>query len=191
MTKQNITFSLKDITVTVDRPEGMSDKDFLKVAEKSLLEKLHEGFSGYSYSISDSDSLSFDNIHIGLVVYDDKYGYGTIVKINKKTINVSFQRGVLSGHPTSFKKADSYVDSDVVWGRVEGMRDLGWFEGNTGYLVNGKSIVAIAIGSVGKVNTKAYVIGNTTGYNLSSVQLSRLLFDSKEEAELLLSEVKG
>ena len=175
----------KDITVSISG-EFKSDKEMQKEIERKVIELLQTKFPAYSYSVNNAGALTFENVKVGMVVKDNQRNkYGVVIKINKKTINVAFENGVLQGHPLAFSKvSDNDVKvKDIMWERQAIDKKLNhWGEGNVGHLVANDKIEQVVLLQSGK-NYKGIIINNTYSYSLTENHLKALMFDTKKEAK--------
>lgn len=172
---KNVTFKLNEITVKAD---GLTDKEILENAKQELIKQLKENFPGFSYTVTDEDSLSFETVNCGDIVEGADGEVGIVYGINPKTIEVMYTGGrAVKGHPSLFKKSDKhYLQARTQ--RMQGWGDTYWIEGFTGHIKNkeGKLTPVVCCKSRGK-DYKFYVInGGGRHYKVPEEKL-RLIQD--------------
>ena len=197
MKKERVVVNLhfkQPYSVEVEVADRNDRKDLLEKARAEFINQIsQEGkFPAFSYSVSDANSLTFDNAYVGKVVVDKKNNEEALITgINPKSIDVVTQEGkMLRGGPSCFEVVDekNYDVTKIMRQRHDFDKQSNyWDEGNTGYLVANKEIHSVVIGKSRGKTTKAYKInGNGVHYKLQDQHL-RFLVDTKEEAEVLAS----
>lgn len=187
----NITITLSPITVTVER--GATDKDTLLAAQKALIEQLNTKFPYYTYGVSSADSLTFENVKIGMIVEeadpkDKKPRYGIVTGINKKTINVCYKNRILvQGPPQLYKLSKKTFEEVASFYKqmvankttpdgdfIESTSFDMFLEGDAGYLKTPDGLIPCVIASTKGDNYKVYPVGeyiNGRYWNLKEAQL--------------------
>lgn len=182
MTEVNVKISLDDIMVKVTKTEGMTDMEILELAKKEAIKQLENKFPRLSYSITDKEQLTFDDINLGKVVTVDGR-YGVVTKINSKTINVATISGTSQGHPTCYKDAGDVPLSKVLWARPQWKKDMGWTEGDVGYTAATGEVLPVVVTKKGKKMLLIVIGEKGSGITIEESQLARYMKDTKVEAE--------
>lgn len=130
MREVNVTLEVSPVTVKLEVPENCTDKEIVNLAKQEYIKEISKQFPRLIYQISDGNTLNFGNVYVGQIV-KEKDRYGIITKINKKSINVATQSGILQGPPPCFSPAESDIKIDkIMWQRSESAKDLDmWVEG--------------------------------------------------------------
>lgn len=192
MREVNVTLEVNPVSVKLKVPDNYTDKEIIELAKKEYINEISKKFPRITYQISGGNTLSFDNLHLGQIV-KEKERYGIVTKINKKSINVATQSGILQGPPSCFSSAEGDVKvEEVLWQRSERAKELDmWIDGNVGFLAlkqDNKTIPVVIGKSTSAGNYHLYTIGKDTNkyYRLNQSQLKQLLFDTKKEANAFL-----
>lgn len=186
-----VALEVKRVVLNLSVEDTATDKEILDLAKKEFLKQASTKFPGVTYSISDGDILDFSNVYVGKVVKDAPNGsYGIVIKINPKTIVVSFQKGLLKGHPSAFSPAEEKINPDkIMWERHKSHKDMGfWSDGNVAYLADKKEkkvvpVVLVKVTSGGKYQFFRINEKSNTYYNLPENYLKTMVFDTKKEAK--------
>ncbi len=193
MREVTVLMDVKEISVKFEVNEKATDKEILEQAKKEYIKQISSKFPAVTYNISNGDTLDFSNVYVGKVVKDSPNGsYGVITKVNAKTIYVSFQKGMLKGHPSAFEPAEEKIDAEkIMWERHESQKKLDyWSVGDVAYLVDKKEnkIVPVVLAKTTGGKYQFFRINEkiNTYYNLPESYLKIMIFDTGKEAELQL-----
>ncbi|MEK3992743.1 hypothetical protein [Robertmurraya sp. FSL R5-0851] len=195
--KKTLTFNLAPISVEIDAPEGMSEKELRELGEKEMIKQFAKKYKINSWSLSEGSILASEDIHIGRPVKLKSNGKLGIIYDLKPTTKFPI-RVLTEGNidmqctQAGVEKVSKRTNIDkLITGRQEFEKNLGWLSPRSGYFVNGKEIIPVIIVPKGK-SAKAYIVGHEANgghYTLSSMQLNRV-FDTKTEAEEYVAKLK-
>ena len=177
---KTVTFTLQPVSVNAT---GATQEELLENAKKELIKQLEGKFPSYSYSVNDTDSLTFDTVKIGLIVETKDGDKGIVTALNKKTINVTLTGGRnVQGAPQAFKKSDATFEE----ARSKRESSIGedFYEGHSGYLKTNDGIKEVVLGKSSGAKYKLYPVNGEGGfYTLNIAQIKSFLKDTKEESE--------
>lgn len=185
--KVAVLLELKPIVVEIEVDKNATDKEIVSLAKEQALIDMGTMFPAFTYTIAYGKALTFNKVKLGLVVKrpsDEEKGI--VIKINPKTILVAFPgRKVLQGPPSAFELVDEKVNIEkIMWKRDKRERELNfWFEGHTGFFVNGSEIIPVAIGTTTRGKTMVIPINQKGSYYSLNDDKMKLIFDTKKEAK--------
>lgn len=185
---KSVLLSLKPITVKVSCTSDLSDEKVLELAKKEALKSLKESFPALTYLISDSDTLTLEDIGVGQVVkYDNTYGIVTKIKSkNKYPVTVRLENGnLINVVPVALKPVnDESIIEYLVTGRPDYAKELGWLESSTAYLVNQNKVIPVVVSEERKSGLHVYpvTLKKSISYFPIAKHHEKLLFDTKTEA---------
>lgn len=188
---KTLTFELSAITVTLDVPEGLSDKELLALGEKEVSKQISHKFPSYRYGVTEGIVISNTDIVTGRPVKLKSSGsIGIIyaVKPNQKfPIKVVLENGQLQNCTNAALETLSKRTKieKLIKGRLEWEKSMGWSTGKTAHFVNDGKIIPVVINEERNGNVKAIIVSHeSTGgfYTLNPISQKKL-FDTITEAE--------
>lgn len=195
--KKTLTFNLAPISIEIDPPEGISEKELRELGEKEMIKQFAKKYQINSWSLSEGSILASEDVQIGRpvkskssgklgIIYEIKHGTKFPIRVlTEGYVDMQFTQ---AGLEKVIKKTK--IDK-LITGRQEFEKNLGWLSPRSGYFVNGKEIIPVIVVPKGK-KAKVYIVGHEANgghYNLTDMQLSRV-FDTKTEAEQYLAKLK-
>ncbi|MEX3623621.1 hypothetical protein [Viridibacillus arvi] len=201
-----VTLDLKSVTVNLRVEDNLIHSEILELAKKAYLEKLATQFPDLSYSISDAAEgrvLDFADVFVGKVVKEKgSQKYGVVTQINQSTIDVALYISMgfsekVFGHPISFVEVEEDINLEEVLCKRTGLQieRNKWDEGHVGYVVDIKdnSILHVVVAEI--TNTGNYCLcvvnENNRCWIIDEGQMKKLVLDSREEAEKILSSLQS
>ena len=155
---------------------------------------MKEKFPKITYSIADGNVLSLETAKIGqIILHNENLGVITNIKSrNKYPINIALENNErLKVIPIAISKVDDesainkIMNPQPEWQKADNL----WYEGDCAYLVAKDQIIPVVYGGAKKTKYRFYIVSTQAQshyYDLTQAQL-RLVFDTKEEAELSLN----
>jgi hypothetical protein len=184
-----LEFKPMSVNIIADRN---NKEEVIEEAKKAFLKQVSEKIPGFTYYINEKNACTFENTKIGQVVKESKDKNGKLyIILNKNTKTLSVVRAIsvlMNASPSVFELIDpsKYSIDDIMWQRTQWEKDnVGWSEGNTGYIVpNANDIIPIVISkSTAKSIIATIINGNGAMYRLETDKANKILFDTKKEAE--------
>lgn len=185
---KSVILTFDPVTINLSVTKGLSDVEVVELAKKEFQKKVKENVPKHRASIISGTALSAEEIKAGRPILTEKGEKAIITAYkpgNKFPIQVVVQgHKLLQGTLAAFQKADPSTSIDDY---IEGRRFPGedWYEGDTGYFVNGQEIIPVVFGKGTKTTNHAIVIGHDAEgkyYQLKAASLSRV-FPTRKEAE--------
>lgn len=205
--KITISVEVEPVSVSVEVAKNATQAQIIKAAEDAFLKEAATKFPSAIYKTIngvEEGALTFNNVFVGQAVQVIKDGrYGIVTKINKKTISVRLAGNIatsyVNGHPSVFRNIDSTdTDLDAVLPKRPAMyKEMNvWAEGEVGYLVdlNNSKIHFITISKITSAgNHQLYLVNINSDriWKLNKEQMKIFVFDTLEEAEMVLNQRLG
>lgn len=185
---KSVILTFDPVTINLSVAKGLSEQEIVELAKKEFQKKVKENIPKHRVSIISGTALSAEEIKPGRPILTDKGEKAIITAYksgNKFPIQVVIQgHKLLQGTIAAFQKADpSTPVDDFIEGRRFKSED--WYEGDTGYFVNGKEIIPVVFGKETKTNYHAIVVGHDAEgryFQLKAGSLSKV-FPTRKEAE--------
>lgn len=190
--KKTLTFELPRIQVEIDATEGMSNKEILELGKQALSKQISlELPKGFKWGMTEGTVLEDEALEIGRplklkstgevgIVYELKYSAKYPVRI---LINGNKD---LQCTKEALEKVSKKTNIDnLIKGRQEFEKDLGWMTTRTAFFVNEGESIPVIVHIPGRGKPKAFVVGHEAKgsyYELSTQSMTKL-FDTKTEAE--------
>ncbi|WP_190284977.1 hypothetical protein [Bacillus sp. S3] len=152
---KTFTFELPSILVTIDIPEGLSDKEIQALAENEVVKQISKKFpKGYRYGVTEGTVISDADVIPGRPVkMKDSGTIGIIYEVKpsqKYPIKVVLENGQLQGCTKAALESVSKRTKieKLITGRQDWEKTLGWLTGKTAYFVNAGKIIPVVINEV-------------------------------------------
>ncbi len=192
-TKKKVTLQLQPIELTVEVPEGATEKEILKIADTELAVSVQKKTPTYKYIITEGNTLSLEGCSPGRVIrYKDEIGYIFEVKHNRKlpvSIVLSGRR-LLNVLPIILESVEDESLVGSVWNERYDIfkKENVWSVGDTAFLPVGERIEKVILSKVTKSQILAHPLSTQSQTKYFPIKSSQIQFlsDTEEEAKKFL-----
>lgn len=190
--EKTITFQLSPISVVVNVPDDLTDKEMAELGKREVIKQMSKKFPFFEYSVVDGQVIGDTDVKPGRPVkLKDSEDIGIIYEVKPKQkypIKIVLQNGQTVGCTrVALEKASKKIKIEkLIKGRKQREKEMGeWYTGKTAFFVNCENIIPVVL-TAGKSNVKAYKVDHEAEgefYRLTAEQANKLLFDTYIEAD--------